>query len=153
MPMMVATMMMTAVVVAVDLASNFLPAYPPSPKRRRTGRGNRAAISVKRDKCLLSCITDNCHLSSKTDMKKKIDAGYPIKTPQQLGAVLQGFRKQRGLTQAQVARASGLLQSAVSELELDSSTASLNRIFKLLAALDLELVVQSRGASPKVSEW
>ncbi|MGD1090038.1 MAG: helix-turn-helix domain-containing protein [Verrucomicrobiota bacterium] len=86
-------------------------------------------------------------------MKKKIDAGYPIKTPQQLGAVLQGFRKQRGLTQAQVARASGLLQSAVSELELDSSTASLNRIFKLLAALDLELVVQSRGASPKVSEW
>ena len=86
-------------------------------------------------------------------MKKKTDAGYPIKTPQQLGAVLQGFRKQRGLTQAQVARAGGLLQSAVSELELDSSTASLNRIFKLLAALDLELIVRSRGASPKVSEW
>jgi HTH-type transcriptional regulator/antitoxin HipB len=86
-------------------------------------------------------------------MKKKADAGYPIKTPQQLGAVLQGFRKQRGLTQAQVARTGGLLQSAVSELELDSSTASLNRIFKLLAALDLELVVRSRGASPKVSEW
>ena len=86
-------------------------------------------------------------------MKKKAAAGYPIQTPQQLGAVLQGFRKQRGLTQAQVARASGLLQSAVSELEVDSSTASLNRIFKLLAALDLELVVQSRGASQKVSEW
>jgi HTH-type transcriptional regulator/antitoxin HipB len=112
-----------------------------------------AAISVIRDKCFLSCITDNCHLSSKTDMKKKTDAGYPIKTPQQLGAVLQGFRKQRGLTQAQVARTGGLLQSAVSELELDSSTASLNRIFKLLAALDLELVVRSRGAFPKVSEW
>ena len=112
-----------------------------------------AAISVIRDKCFLSCITDNSHLSSKTDMKKKTDAGYPIKTPQQLGAVLQGFRKQRGLTQAQVARTGGLLQSAVSELELDSSTASLNRIFKLLAALDLELVVRSRGASPKVSEW
>jgi HTH-type transcriptional regulator/antitoxin HipB len=86
-------------------------------------------------------------------MKNKADAGYPIKTPQQLGAVLQGFRKQRGLTQAQVARTGGLLQSAVSELELDSSTASLNRIFKLLAALDLELVVRSRGACPKVSEW
>jgi HTH-type transcriptional regulator/antitoxin HipB len=86
-------------------------------------------------------------------MKNKADAGYPIKTPQQLGAVLQGFRKQRGLTQAQVARTGGLLQSAVSELELDSSTASLNRIFKLLAALDLELVVRSRGASPKVSVW
>ena len=86
-------------------------------------------------------------------MKKKADPGYPIRTPRQLGAVLQGFRKQRGLTQAQVARASGLLQSAVSELELDSSTASLNRLFKLFAALDLELVVRSRGASPDVSEW
>ena len=86
-------------------------------------------------------------------MKQKANVRYPIQTPQQLGAVLQGFRKQRGLTQAQVARASGLLQSAVSDLELDSSTASLNRIFKLLAALELELAIQSRGASPKVSEW
>jgi HTH-type transcriptional regulator/antitoxin HipB len=86
-------------------------------------------------------------------MKQKPDTGYPIKTPQQLGAVLQGYRKQRGLTQAQVARTSGLLQSAVSELELDSSTASLNRIFKLLAALDVELVVRSRGPARKASEW
>jgi HTH-type transcriptional regulator/antitoxin HipB len=86
-------------------------------------------------------------------MKQKADAGFPIKTPQQLGAVLQGYRKQRGLTQAQVARASGLLQSAISELELDSSSASLKRIFKLLAALDVELVVRSRGLARKVSEW
>lgn len=86
-------------------------------------------------------------------MKQKANVRYPIQTPQQLGAVLQGFRKQRGLTQAQVARKVGLLQSAVSELERDSSTASLNRIFKLLAALDLELVVQPRGASQKVTEW
>jgi HTH-type transcriptional regulator/antitoxin HipB len=83
----------------------------------------------------------------------KSDAGFPIKTPQQLGAVLKGFRNQRGLTQAQVARAAGLLQSAVSELELDCSTASLNRIFKLLAALDVDLVVRSRDAGRKVSEW
>lgn len=86
-------------------------------------------------------------------MKKKTDAGYPIKTPQQLGAVLQGFRQQRGLTQTQVARAGGLGQSAVSELELDSSTASLNRIFKLLAALNLELVVRPRGENTPSSEW
>lgn len=93
------------------------------------------------------------HLSSITDMKKKAGASYTIKTPQQLGAVLQGFRKQRGLTQVQVASAAGLRQSAVSEMEVDSSAASLNRIFKLLAALDLELVVQHRGASAPVSEW
>lgn len=111
------------------------------------------AISAKRDKCFLSCITDKSYLSSKADMKNKVDAGYPIRTPQQLGAVLQGYRKQRGLTQAQVARGSGLLQSAVSELELDSSTASLNRIFKLLAALELELAVRPRGKKVSRSEW
>jgi HTH-type transcriptional regulator / antitoxin HipB len=113
----------------------------------------KRGLLVKRDKCHLSCITDKRRLSSITDMKKKADAVYPIKTPGQLGAVLQGFRKQRGLTQAQVAHASGLVQSAVSELELDSSTASLSRIFKLLAALDVELVIRSRDASRKVSEW
>jgi HTH-type transcriptional regulator/antitoxin HipB len=86
-------------------------------------------------------------------MKKTTDAAYPIQTPRQLGAVLQGFRQQRGLTQAQVARASGLQQSAVSELELDSSMASLNRIFKLLAALDVELVVRPRDATRPGSEW
>ena len=111
------------------------------------------AISALCDNDVLSCIADKVRLSCRTDMKKKADAGYPIKTPQQLGAVLQGFRKQRGLTQPQVAHVSGLVQSAASELELNCSTASLNRIFKLLAALDLELVVQPRGASAKVSEW
>jgi hypothetical protein len=62
------------------------------------------AICVIRDKSLLSCTTDSSHVSPEPDMKKKAVAGYPIKTPPQLGAVLQGFRKQRSLTQVQVAR-------------------------------------------------
>ena len=70
-----------------------------------------------------------------------------------MGAVLQGYRKHKGLTQAEVGRAVGLPQSGVSELELDPSTASLNRIFKLLAALELELVVRRRGAARSVSGW
>ena len=131
-----------------QIAGKLLPAS--SAARKTAGF---AAISIIRDKRHLSCIADKRHLSSIADMKKKPDSGYPIKTPEQLGAILQGFRKQRGLTQVQVARTAGLLQSAVSELEVDSSTASLNRIFKLLAALDLELFVRSRGTSQKISEW
>ncbi len=85
--------------------------------------------------------------------RKPNDQGYSVRTPKQLGTVLQGYRKHKGLIQVEVGRAVGLAQSGVSELELDPSTASLNRVFKLLAALDLELVVRPRGAARKVSDW
>jgi HTH-type transcriptional regulator/antitoxin HipB len=78
---------------------------------------------------------------------------YVVRTPQQLGPILQGYRKTRALTQAQVGQAIGLPQGEISKLELDASTASLNRIFKLLAALELELVIRPRNKSVRTSEW
>ncbi len=78
---------------------------------------------------------------------------YPIKTPQQLGAVLEGCRKHRGLTQKAVGTRVGLAQSAVSLLETAPQQAGLARIFKLLSALDLELVVRPRKAASPRSEW
>lgn len=78
---------------------------------------------------------------------------FVIRTPQQLGPVLQGYRKGRSLTQADVGRTAGLPQSEISRLELDASGASVSRIFKLLAALDLELVVRLRGKNTPASEW
>lgn len=78
---------------------------------------------------------------------------FVIRTPRQLGPVLQGYRKGRPLTQAEVGRTTGLPQSEVSRLELDASGASLSRVFKLLAALDLELVIRSRGKNTPPSEW
>lgn len=78
---------------------------------------------------------------------------YPIKTPQQLGAVLQGYRKTRSLTQAQVGERVGWPQKEVSKLETDPSTTSFARVFKLLAALNLDLVVKEREAANQRSEW
>jgi HTH-type transcriptional regulator/antitoxin HipB len=78
---------------------------------------------------------------------------FVIRTPQQLGPVLQGYRKGRSLTQADVGRTVGLPQSEISRLELDASGASLSRVFKLLAALDLEIVVRNRGVADNPSEW
>jgi HTH-type transcriptional regulator / antitoxin HipB len=78
---------------------------------------------------------------------------YPIKTPIQLGAILEGFRKERGLTQNEVGAKIGLAQNVVSSLEKDPQRASLAQIFKLLAALDLEIVVRRRGISSGQSEW
>jgi HTH-type transcriptional regulator / antitoxin HipB len=78
---------------------------------------------------------------------------YPIKTPKQLGSVLQGYRRGRGLTQTDVGAKVGMAQKAVSKIELAPDRAGLNMIFKLLAALDLELVVRPRGAPERRSEW
>jgi len=78
---------------------------------------------------------------------------YAIKTPQQLGAVLRGYRRERRLTQAGVGTKVGLAQKAVSKMELAPGRTGLGLIFKLLAALDLELVVRPRGTPGRRSEW
>ena len=78
---------------------------------------------------------------------------YSIKTPQQLGAVVAGYRKQQGLSQSEVGSKVGLAQSVVSLLEKSPERAGLARIFKLLAALDLELAVRPREKSNRKSEW
>jgi HTH-type transcriptional regulator/antitoxin HipB len=71
---------------------------------------------------------------------------YPVKTPAQLGPLLAGARRNRRLTQAETGRKVGLAQYAVSQLETDPSKASFDRIFKLLAALELDLIVRDRRA-------
>jgi HTH-type transcriptional regulator/antitoxin HipB len=78
---------------------------------------------------------------------------YPIKTPQQLGSVLQGYRRERRLTQKDAGAKVGMTQKAVSKIELAPGRAGLCLIFKLLAALDLELVVRPRGAASRRAEW
>jgi HTH-type transcriptional regulator/antitoxin HipB len=78
---------------------------------------------------------------------------YPIKTPHHLGAVLKGFRRDRKLTQAILGAKVGLPQNAVSEIETSPDRSSLARVFKLLAALDLDLVVRARPSSGKRSDW
>ena len=67
--------------------------------------------------------------------------------------MLQGYRKTRQLTQAGVGQAIGVPQGEISKLELDPSSTSLSRVFKLLSALDLELVLRPRDRNAPNSEW
>jgi HTH-type transcriptional regulator/antitoxin HipB len=78
---------------------------------------------------------------------------YTIKSSEQMGAVLRGFRRDKKLTQAGVGAKVGLAQNAVSEIENSPGRTSLARVFKLLAALDLDLAVRPRHASAKRSDW
>ena len=77
---------------------------------------------------------------------------FPIATPLQLGQVLRGFRKSRGLTQAEVARLGGLLQKTVSLIETSPDKASFESIQKVMAALKVELVLRERSRPPK-AQW
>ena len=99
------------------------------------------------DEPLLYCIDDKHGLSCLCDMND-----YSIKTTQQLGSVLQGYRKDRKLTQRAVGEKVGFAQNVVSMMESDPGQVSLSRLFKLLSALDLELVVRRKTTVSK-SEW
>ena len=97
---------------------------------------------------VLPCIWDKMDLSYLSHMHD-----FPIKTPQQLGSVLRGWRSERGLTQQAVGSEVGLAQKAVSQIETDPGRVGLARIFKILAALDLELVLRPQGKTHGRSEW
>lgn len=70
-----------------------------------------------------------------------------VQTPSQLAVVLKSRRRMSGQTQVKAASRVGLLPKTVSALENRPGTVSLESLFKLLAALDLELVVRDRGGS------
>jgi HTH-type transcriptional regulator / antitoxin HipB len=69
---------------------------------------------------------------------------HVARTPAQLGQILRSCRKLRALTQQQVADRVGVKQATVSSIEQDSSGTSVASLYKLLSALDLELVVRDR---------
>ncbi len=74
-------------------------------------------------------------------------------TPKQLGQLLRGQRKSQKLTQKETADVVGLLPKTVSKLELASETATIESLFKLLSALQLELVLRSKSQESPGKEW
>lgn len=80
---------------------------------------------------------------------------YLVTTPPQLGQIARAVRKARGLTQEEMAARVGLRQKAVSLFEGNPGPTSLERLFRMLAALELELVVREKptGDEPTRLEW
>ncbi len=67
-----------------------------------------------------------------------------VRTPEQLGAALLRFRKLVSWTQQEAGAQSAVKQAMVSRVETGATGTSLGTLFKLLAGLDLELVVRRR---------
>lgn len=79
----------------------------------------------------------------------------------QAGPLLQAARKSAGLSQTALAQRLGISQSRVSAMELDPGSISLAQLLAMCAALNLEMLVQTRGCpdegrndpAPAVPEW
>ena len=68
------------------------------------------------------------------------------RTPLQLGNSLRERRRKLGLTQEQLAAKAGVRQRTVSDVE-NAGNARLDTVLRILAALDLELVLRTRSKS------
>ena len=81
---------------------------------------------------------------------------FPIQTPRQLADVLRARRKRLALTQADAGAAVGLRAKTISAMESAPERSSILTFFKLLSALELELVLRPKTPSadtPRASEW
>lgn len=74
---------------------------------------------------------------------------YPVQTSDQLAQVLRCQRIAMRRTQQRTAAGVGLLPKTVSALETAPHRSTVKSLFKLLAALDLELVVRDRVDAPR----
>ena len=59
----------------------------------------------------------------------------------EIGKIVAMARRQRGLTQAQLARAAGVTQNWLSEIERGKDTAQIGRILRILSFLSVRLEV------------
>ena len=73
---------------------------------------------------------------------------FVVRTPDQLPALLQAFRKQAGLTQEEAALRLGVTQQTMSALERNAERVSAARLMKLLGLLGVELVLRKDGEGP-----
>lgn len=77
---------------------------------------------------------------------------YTVRTAEQLPALLKAFRKESGLTQAQVAASLGVTQQTLSALERNAQKVSADRLLQLLGVLGVEMALRRReAASPAAS--
>jgi len=70
-----------------------------------------------------------------------------------LASALRNARKQRSLTQQTLAEQVGTKQATISTFENHPENCRVETLFKLLAALDLELQITERGQPESQTGW
>lgn len=67
---------------------------------------------------------------------------YPLQITSQLQQLLKSLRKSRQMTQAQLARHLGVVQSRVADIEREPGSVSVEQLMNILAMLGAQLVVR-----------
>jgi len=79
-----------------------------------------------------------------------------VSTPVQLGQILRDRRSSLRLTQYKAGQTVGLLPKTISALEISPEGSSISSLFKLLSALDLEIILRPKdyiSENPEKMEW
>ncbi|MGX7001886.1 helix-turn-helix domain-containing protein [Caballeronia sp. KNU42] len=66
---------------------------------------------------------------------------YRIKAISQLQPILKGYRRAAGLTQAALSEKLGITQQSYAQLEANPASASMERLFRVLRVLHVDLVL------------
>ena len=80
-----------------------------------------------------------------------MDDTFTVRTTEQLPQLLKAFRKNAGLTQADVALRLGVTQQTVSALERNAEAVSAQRLTQLMNILGVELVLRKKPQAPAPS--
>lgn len=75
-----------------------------------------------------------------------------IRSYDHLGSTIRRVRKLRGITQGQLAKKAGLTQTTISNLERAKSSAEIETLILIFAALNLDMVIASRPKSKSDNE-
>jgi HTH-type transcriptional regulator/antitoxin HipB len=71
-----------------------------------------------------------------------------LQTAAQLSNHLRSFRKARGLTQAALGELTGLDQTRIAKIERDPSRVSVGQLLKVLAALQVRVLLEPKNDKP-----
>ena len=72
---------------------------------------------------------------------------YPLQLTSQLQQLLKSLRKSRQMTQAQLARHLGVVQSRVADIEREPGSVNVEQLMNVLAMLGAQLVVRETAPS------
>ncbi len=105
-----------------------------------SANGDEAMMSPNGNRMLLSSYEDRCpwHTASTSNAVSQWEnAMRPIQTSRAFGSAVRRARKDRGMSQVELAARAGVGRPWLSELETGKRTAELGRALSVLSALDL----------------
>jgi HTH-type transcriptional regulator/antitoxin HipB len=77
---------------------------------------------------------------------------YPVQFSSQLQLQLKSLRKSRQMTQAELARRLGVVQSRVADIERNPGAVSVEQLLQILAMLGAQMVVRETAAGLSVTK-